>query len=134
LLLSSAYTKSGTFQLVILPCQQGDWGCTGSWEGTQPGQLTPSGQRDIPYHIMSCSAYISGGEAGQGLLLRNRLGTSRLAMSNCFSFASLVFWWVLFFSLFVVFLLITIYYNFYFILFYFISVIKLFLSHEFSHF
>ncbi|GAB0180586.1 hypothetical protein GRJ2_000523900 [Grus japonensis] len=30
-------------------------------EGTQPGQLTQSGQRDIPYHMTSCSAYKPGG-------------------------------------------------------------------------
>jgi len=32
------------------------------WEGTQPGQLTPTDQRDIPYHITSRSAIKAGGK------------------------------------------------------------------------
>ena len=32
-----------------------------SWEGAQPGQLTQTGQRDIPYHVTSCSVYKLGG-------------------------------------------------------------------------
>ncbi|KAK4822153.1 hypothetical protein QYF61_010414, partial [Mycteria americana] len=50
------------------------WGCTRSWEGTQPGQLTPADQRDIPLHMTSRSAYKLGEKADRGLLLRNRLG------------------------------------------------------------
>jgi len=46
---------------VILACQQVGWGCTRSWEGTQPGQLTPTDQRNIPYHKTSCSTYKAGG-------------------------------------------------------------------------
>ena len=41
------------------------WGCTRSWEGTQPGQLTPTDRRDIPYHMMSRSAYKAGGRRRQ---------------------------------------------------------------------
>ena len=41
--------------------QRVGWGCTRSWEGTQLGQLTPTDQRDIPYHMTSCSAYKAGG-------------------------------------------------------------------------
>jgi len=33
-----------------------------SWDGTQPGQLTPADQRDIPYLTMSCSAMESEGK------------------------------------------------------------------------
>ena len=33
-------TEPRPFQFLILPCKQGTEGCTGSWEGTQPGQLT----------------------------------------------------------------------------------------------
>ena len=32
--------------------------CTGSWEGTQLGQLTPTGQSHIPYHMASCPVVI----------------------------------------------------------------------------
>jgi len=31
-----------------------------SWEEAHPGQLTRSGQRDIPYHMTSCSVYKLG--------------------------------------------------------------------------
>lgn len=48
LLPSSAYTKSRTFLLLTLPCQQVSWGCTRSWEHTEPGHLTLIGQRDVP--------------------------------------------------------------------------------------
>ena len=36
-------------------------GWAGGWEGAQPGQLTPAGQRDIPYYMTSCSAIKSEG-------------------------------------------------------------------------
>ena len=65
LLLSSAYTESRPFLLLTPPHQRVGWGCT-SWEGTQLGQLTPTDQRDIPYHMMSCSAYKAGEEEGRG--------------------------------------------------------------------
>lgn len=54
LLLSSAYTKSSIFQLVP-PVGRLSEG-TGSWEGTQLGQLTRAVQRDIPYLRMSCQS------------------------------------------------------------------------------
>lgn len=48
------------------PCHQGGcWGCTGKWEGTQQGQLTPANPRDIPHHMASCAAYKSGGRRRQ---------------------------------------------------------------------
>lgn len=31
------------------------WGCVRGWKGTQLGQLSPAGQRDIPYHTRLCS-------------------------------------------------------------------------------
>jgi len=34
---------------------------TRSWEGTQLRQLTPTDQRDIPYHMITCSAIKAGG-------------------------------------------------------------------------
>ena len=48
------------------PHQRAGWGCTRSWEGTQPGQLTPTAQRDIPYHRTPCSAYKAGGRRRKG--------------------------------------------------------------------
>jgi len=51
LLLSSAYSRSKTFQLLMLPCQQVDWGCTRNWEATR--HLTQTGQGNITYHMTS---------------------------------------------------------------------------------
>ena len=39
---------------------------TRSWEGTQPGQLTPTDPRGVPAHMASCSAHRAGGEGGRG--------------------------------------------------------------------
>jgi len=51
---------------------------TGSWEGTQPGQLIQTGQRDIPHHMVSCSVHKLGELArDQRSLLRDRLGISQ---------------------------------------------------------
>ena len=41
LFLNSAYTASRSFPFLTLPHQREGWGCTRTWEGTQPGpQLT----------------------------------------------------------------------------------------------
>lgn len=53
LLKSSSYTKSGTFQLLMLLCQRGGWICKRSWEETQPKQLIQTNLRDIQYHVTS---------------------------------------------------------------------------------
>ena len=58
LLLSSAYTESRPFLLLTPPHQWAGWGCTRSWEGTQPGQLTPTDQRDIPHHMTYCAQHV----------------------------------------------------------------------------
>jgi len=55
-LLSSAYTTSRPLLLLTPPCHCVGWRCTRSWEGTQSGQPTPTDQRDVPYHVTSCSA------------------------------------------------------------------------------
>ena len=65
LLLSSVYTKSRIFQLLV-PSQQEGWRGTKSWEGTQPGQLTQTGQRGIPYHVTSCPVCKLGGVGRRG--------------------------------------------------------------------
>ena len=61
LLLSSAYTESRPFLLLTPPHQRVGWGGTRSWKGTQLGQLTPTDQRAIPYHMVSCLAYKAEG-------------------------------------------------------------------------
>ena len=66
LLLSRAYTQSRPFLLLTPPHQRAGWGCTRNWEGTQSGQLSPTDQRDIPYHMTSCSAYKAGGKRRNG--------------------------------------------------------------------
>jgi len=47
----SAHTESRPFPLLTSPHQRVGWGCTRSWNGTRLGQLTPTGQRDIPLPI-----------------------------------------------------------------------------------
>jgi len=59
LLLSSAHRESRPFLLLTPPCQWIGWGYTRSWDGTQLGQLTQTGQRNIPYHMTSCSGVTS---------------------------------------------------------------------------
>ena len=59
-------TQSRPFLLLTPPHQRVGWGCTRSWEGTQLGRLTPTDQRDIPYHMMSCSAYKAGRRRRKG--------------------------------------------------------------------
>ena len=61
-LLSSAYRDPRPSLLLTPPCQWVGWGCTRSWEGTQPGQLTLAEQRAIPYCTMSCSAIKAEGK------------------------------------------------------------------------
>jgi len=72
--------QARTFQLLVLawPAR-----CLGSWEGTQPGQLTQTGQRDIPYRMTSRSVCKLGELAGgQQLLLGNGLGIIHWVVSN----------------------------------------------------
>ena len=69
LLLSSACTASRPFFLTP-PHQRVGWGCTRSWEGTQLGQLTPTDQKDVPYHMMSHSAIKTGGRTKKGGMFR----------------------------------------------------------------
>lgn len=96
MLLSSAYTKSRTFQLLMQPCQQGEWGCTRSCEGAQPGDLIPAVQRDVPYHGMaSCSAYKAGSSwpGGGGC----SSGTAWASVSRCWTTAPCITCFVHFF-------------------------------------
>lgn len=59
LFLSSAYTASRSFMVLMLPHQQVSWGCTRSWEGTQLGQMTPCDQENIPYEHMTSWSVIT---------------------------------------------------------------------------
>jgi len=56
LLLIRAHTEWRPFLLLTPPLQGAGWGYTRGWEGTRPGELTPTDQRDIPCHMASCSA------------------------------------------------------------------------------
>lgn len=67
LLLSSTCSESRPFQL-LTPALRVGWGCMRSLEGTQPGQLTPTNQRDIPDHMASRSAYKAVGEGREETL------------------------------------------------------------------
>lgn len=63
----------------MLPHKQVGWGHRTSWEGTQLKHQTQSDQKDIPYHITSCSAIKEkrgGFRRVSHLLLRNWLGIS----------------------------------------------------------
>ena len=66
LLLSSAYTAPRLF--LTFPPHSGT-GWARSWEGTQPGQLTRTDQRDIPYHMTSAQYKAGRKEEGGGVTL-----------------------------------------------------------------
>jgi len=69
LMLSSTCTALGPFLLPKLLNQSVGWG-TRSWEGTQPGQLAATDQRDFLWHMTSCSAYKGGGRRKKGAVFR----------------------------------------------------------------
>jgi len=56
---------------------------TRSWEGTQPGQLTQTSQRDIRYCTMSCSVYKQGElSGGAAIAAQERTGHWITGVSN----------------------------------------------------
>ena len=65
--LTSPYPEPRAVLLLPPPHQRGGWGGTKSWEGTQPGQLTPTDPRGIPDHRMSCLAIKAGGRRKEGI-------------------------------------------------------------------
>ena len=76
------------------PHQRAGWGCTRSWEGAQPGQLTPADQRGIPCRRTSCSVYKVGGkEVGQAAIARGLAGHWSVGHEQLFQgfFASFFF-------------------------------------------
>lgn len=51
LLPSGTYAEPRIFLLLMLPCQRAGWGCTKSWERTQPGpRLTQDAVHTIWHH------------------------------------------------------------------------------------
>uniref|UniRef100_A0A8C8B9E4 Uncharacterized protein n=1 Tax=Otus sunia TaxID=257818 RepID=A0A8C8B9E4_9STRI len=66
LLLSSAYTAPRLFP-TFSPLSGTGW--ARSWEGTQPGQLTRTDQRDIPDHMTSAQYKAGRKEEGGGVTL-----------------------------------------------------------------
>lgn len=76
LLLNCLCTEPRTFQFLMLSYQQWGWGCTRSWEGTDPGQLTQSGQSDIFHTIQhQAEVYVLGGTEESGCSQRNKSKT-----------------------------------------------------------
>jgi len=59
-LLSTAYFKASSSSHPS-PTSEQAGGAQDAGRGTQPGQLAPADQRDIPDHMMSCSAIKSWG-------------------------------------------------------------------------
>ena len=58
--------SQGLFCFSPHPTSEQAGGVQGVGQGTQPGQLTPTDQRDIPDHMASCSAYKAGGRRKRG--------------------------------------------------------------------
>lgn len=62
-----AVLKSESRHFLLLTSHQwAGWRCTRSQEGTQLVQVTPHTQRNILYHMASCSAYRASGRSKQG--------------------------------------------------------------------
>lgn len=53
------YIKAVSVSHTALPVRR--LGCTRSWEGTLPGQLTPTNQRNIPSHLIPSDSAIKAG-------------------------------------------------------------------------
>ena len=70
------------FSASLLSCQQGAWGFTRSWEGTEPGQLTQTGKYSIPNDVI-WSYKTEGSLLGEELLPRDWLSISQQAVNNC---------------------------------------------------
>ena len=57
-----------------MPSQQEGWRGTRIQEGTQPGQLTQTSQRNIPDHVMSCPEHKLGGVGLGGITAQELTG------------------------------------------------------------
>lgn len=67
----------------MLSWQRGSWGCTRSWEGTDPGELAQAGQRDIPLCDAEQRYWGSWLQLTGLLLLMVWLGFEQQVVSNC---------------------------------------------------
>lgn len=79
LLLSRGYPKSSTFQFLVLSHHCRCWWCTRSWKVT--AHLTPTDQRDIPYHMELWSAYKLRGKLPGGPLPGSKLNITLLVVN-----------------------------------------------------
>ena len=70
-----------------MPSQWEGWRGTRSWHRTQPGQLTQTGQRGIPDHVMSCPVYKLG---AVGLRGDHCSGTNWALVSEWWAIASYI--------------------------------------------
>lgn len=83
-------------------------GGTRSWERSEPGLLTQTGQRDFPYHIAPCWIMKVRRVHWEGRLLKDWLGISWLVVSDCtlhhlfFYSLFILFFLLLFFPLFLI--------------------------------
>jgi len=59
--------------------------------GTQPGQLSPADQKDIPYHNGVILSNKTRGEVGEWAAARGLAGHQSVGGEQLFSFALLVF-------------------------------------------
>lgn len=102
----------------------GGIGREGEGRATQLGQLIPTDQKYIPYHMISLSADELEGKLSVGLILRKWLGVGQLVVSNFF-FHFCHFFCCCFFFIYQSFWYFPFYYNHYH---YFVSIIKLLLT------
>ena len=73
-----------------MPSQQESWRGTRSWHRTEPGQLTQSGQKGVPYHGTSCLVHQLDG-LGVGGIAAQELTGYRLVDGEQLHCASLVY-------------------------------------------
>lgn len=58
-LLRMVHMEPKPFLLFLLPHWGRDGRCLGGWEETQPGQMTQTGKRDVPGHVILCLVHKS---------------------------------------------------------------------------
>jgi len=93
LLLSSAHKEPRILSATPTALPTRSWAWTRDKEGTQPGQLTPTDQRDGPYPMVSCSAITALQKKMRGEVVRvmefvysrNRDGKQQINFLFCFS-------------------------------------------------
>lgn len=81
-------------KLLYVPCSARKQ-VQGYWEGAWPGQLTWSGQRDIPYLRGSCSIYKLWGMGHEHVLLRSLFSSQGNAKLLCWAVETCNWWYYL---------------------------------------